>query len=130
MAKVNWVSAKDVKSQVESLVADLDLSYINPKHIYCFRSYGSVSRAYARIWGFPVIWQKALRKKPLYCLEVLSEKYDRLSDSEKRKVLIHELTHIPKNFSGALMPHIRRGKRSFHRRVDSLVDKLVNFGKL
>ena len=55
-------------------------------------------------------------------IEVLSEKFDRLNKLEQDKILLHELAHIPKNFSGSLLPHIRKkGKRNFEDRVHELV---------
>ena len=46
--------------------------------LLAIRSYGSKSRAIARIWAFPTIWQEALGIKPHYVIEVLSEKFDKL----------------------------------------------------
>jgi predicted metallopeptidase len=89
------------------------------------RSENSQTRAYARIWGLSKVWQQALKQKPAYIVEVISEKYDKLSNIEKDKVLLHELTHIPKNFSGSLVPHIRRGKRNFHRKVEDLYSRHI-----
>lgn len=94
--------------------------YVDPGRIVCMRSFGATSRARARIWGFPKIWQMALKTKPHYIIEVLSHHFDRLSDDDKTRVIIHELMHIPKNFSGALVPHRGRYKRIDHRTVEVL----------
>ncbi|MCL4353507.1 metallopeptidase [Patescibacteria group bacterium] len=108
--KLEWEEAKDVKIKINKILSVLDLPYINPKRIYCYRTEGSKSRAYARIWSFPKIFQHALDLEPAYVIEVLSKYYDGLDDSEQTKVLIHELLHIPKNFSGALLSHRTRGR--------------------
>ncbi|PIS09621.1 metallopeptidase [Candidatus Beckwithbacteria bacterium CG10_big_fil_rev_8_21_14_0_10_34_10] len=108
--------APDIKKRIKEVLNSLDLGHIKGKMIVCFRSTGSTSRAMARIWSLPTIWQKALKTQPHYCIEVLSEKFDRLSKVEQTKVLIHELMHIPKTFSGALLPHRGRGKVKIDRR--------------
>ena len=120
--RVNWDNAEDIEKRIKFLVTKLQLDWVEPKRVYCFRSTGSKSRAYARIWGLSRVWQKALGRKPAYIIEVLAEKFDHLNNKEQDKILLHEIAHIPKNFSGALLPHTRsRGKRNFHDRVQELV---------
>jgi predicted metallopeptidase len=62
----------------------------------------------------PKIFQDALDIPPAYVIEVLSKYYDKLSADNQTKVLIHELLHIPKNFSGSLLPHSGRGRHIEH----------------
>ena len=113
---MDFQKAPDIQERLTSLIKKLDLAHIDPNRIVAFRSSGSRSRARARIWSFPRIWQMALGKKAHYCIEVLAEKFDHLSQADQTRVLIHELLHIPKNFSGALLPHRGRGNRRIDRR--------------
>lgn len=121
--KIIWKLAPDVKKRVIGLVKNLQIDWVKTGRIYTYRSVNSKTRAYARIWGLSGLWQRTLKVGPTYIIEVLSEHYDELTDGEKDKVLLHEITHIPKNFSGALVPHIRRGKRNFGKKVDELISK-------
>jgi predicted metallopeptidase len=109
-SKLNWEKASDVKKDIIKILKVLDMPYVKPSKIFCYRTQGSKSRSYARIWSFPKIFQDALQLEPAYVIEVLSKHYDRLNEEEKIKVLIHELLHIPKNFSGALIPHVTRSR--------------------
>jgi predicted metallopeptidase len=121
---VGWTNAPDIKKRVLYLKRTLNLNWLNTSRVYCFRSVNSRSRAQARIWGLSRIWQLALGCKPAYIIEVLSEKFDKLPTKNQDSVLLHELAHIPKNFSGSLLPHVRkRGKRNFNDRVKELVIK-------
>lgn len=53
-------------------------------------------RTVARIHGLGKIWQETLNSPPAYIIiEVISERYDRLTEEEKDKTLTHELLHIP-----------------------------------
>ncbi|MFA4982783.1 MAG: putative metallopeptidase [Candidatus Micrarchaeia archaeon] len=97
--------APDVEADVNGIVDALSYGHINGFRIICMRSKGATARAYARIWNLPHIWQKALDVGTFYIIEVLHEHYDPLPPEEKKRVLIHELLHIPKTFSGALRPH-------------------------
>jgi len=103
---LEYAEAPDVKRLVDEIVDSLGLFHIVPQFVYCYRSKGSKSRhTIARIHGLGKIWQDALRGQPAYIIEVISERYDWLSDENKEKTLIHELLHIPKGFSGGFRPH-------------------------
>lgn len=98
--------AKDVREDVEDLIASLSLGHIDPSRVICYRSTGSKSRrVVARCYALSKIWQDALKMPSHYIIEVISEHYDRLPEEERMKILIHELMHIPKCFGGGLRPH-------------------------
>lgn len=107
---LEWEEAEDIQADLEEILSVLDMPHIKNSRIFCFRTQGSTSRSYARIWSFPKIFQRALKVEPAYVIEVLAKYYDKLSHDDRKKVLIHELLHIPKNFSGALLPHRTRGR--------------------
>ncbi len=121
-SKLGWEKAPDVKRDVSEILNVLDLPYIKGSMIFCYRTSGSKSRSYARIWSFPKIFQDALGLEPAYVIEVLSKYYDKLGPEERIKVLIHELLHIPRNFSGALVPHVTQS-RHLHKAADMLFDE-------
>jgi len=103
---LEYVEASDVKRLVDEIVERLDLFHVVPQFVYCYRSKGSKSkRIVARIHGLSRMWQEALVRPPAYVIEVISERYDRLSEEEKEKTVIHELMHIPRGFSGGFRPH-------------------------
>ncbi len=103
---LRYEEAPDVKRLVVEIVDSLDLFHVVPQSVYCYRSKGSKSRStVARIHGLSRIWQEVLLRSPAYVVEVISERYDSLSNEEKEKILIHELLHIPKGFSGGFRPH-------------------------
>ncbi len=111
--------ASDVEKTVSDIVDTLSYGHINEFRLICMRSRNATANAYARIWNLPDIWQKALGVSAFYIIEVVSQHYDPLPQEKKEKVLIHELLHIPKTFSGALRPH--RGKVKINERtVDEL----------
>ncbi len=109
--------ALDVQFMLDELLEHLSLDNVITSRIICMRSRKAQVRAYARIWSLPEIWRNALEINPFYVIEVVSEHYDSLSEEEKKKVLIHELLHIPKKFTGGLVPHKNRGR--------TIDDKLV-----
>lgn len=107
---LEWQNAIDVKKDINKVLKVLGLTYVKSSRIFCYRTNGSKSKSYARIWAFPKIFQNALGLEPAYVIEVLSKHYDKLDEDEQKMVLIHELLHIPKNFSGALIPHRTRSR--------------------
>lgn len=122
-SKFNWQDAPDIKMRVLTLMEGLHLDYLLGERLFFYRSQGSKARAYARTWGLPKIWQNALHTEPAYIIEVISGYFDKLSPREQDKVLLHEISHIPKNFSGALIPHTRHGKSSFKGKLEDLIDQ-------
>lgn len=117
---IEWVDAPDISKRVKHLIKHLGVDY-QTSRIICFRSTSAKTRAYARIWGLSRVWQLALKIKPAYVLEVVSEKFDRLDQDEKDKILLHEIAHIPMNFSGALIPHRRSGPGNFHDKLKRMI---------
>lgn len=126
---MEFKKAPDIDRRIRNILTVVELPYIDPRRVICFRSWDSTSRARARIWSFPRVWQMALNRKPHYIIEVLSERFDKLSDDDQTRVLIHELMHIPKNFSGALLPHRGRGDRRIdHRTVETYFNQYKSRG--
>jgi predicted metallopeptidase len=118
---MDFLPAPDIHKQLRLITKKLDLNHIDPARLICFRSHGSTSRARARIWSLPRVWQLGLNLRAHYIIEVISHYFDSLSADDQTRVLIHELMHIPKNFSGALLSH-RHGRhhRIDHRSVEAL----------
>lgn len=123
--RIEWRNAPDIKQRIRYLAKESGVEWIIHSRVFTYRSVNSKTRAYARTWGLPGLWQRALKVKPGYIIEVISEHFDKLSESDRDKVLLHEITHIPRNFSGALIPHIRHGKRNFRGQVDELINRYL-----
>ncbi|MBI2031098.1 MAG: metallopeptidase [Candidatus Levybacteria bacterium] len=116
---MEWQEASDIKNKLKKIINVINLPHVKLSRIYCYRSSGSKSKSYARIWSMPKVFQLALGIEPAYVIEVLSKHYDKLDPDNQIKVLIHELLHIPKNFSGSLLSHKGR-----NRHLGSLANKL------
>ena len=80
----------------------------------------------ARCHALSRIWQKALNIKAVYIIEVISERFDKFSEEEKTKTLIHELMHIPKSFGGGFIHHNMVNERN----IDKLYKMLVENERL
>lgn len=110
-ARYEYEVAPDVQARLETIVRLLpdDFPHVDVRRVICYRSRGSTARIYARIWSLPSIFSHALGVEPHYVIEVV-EAFDRANVDDQDKTLLHELMHIPKTFSGALVPHKCFGK--------------------
>jgi predicted metallopeptidase len=101
---IKYHRAPDIKLRIIELAKDFN--NVNADRVYCFRSSGSAAeRVLARIWSFPKIWQLALYMEPRYVIEIIGERFDPLPKEKQDEILIHELMHIPKKFTGGLRKH-------------------------
>ena len=97
--------AGDLQEKAEE-ISKLLFPHVDLNNVKCFRSRGTSTRnTIARCHGLGKIMQKAIGIKAIYCLEFLSERFDKLNDEEKTKTIIHELMHIPKSFGGGFKHH-------------------------
>ncbi len=122
---MNWEDAPEIKTRLDQILVSLELPHILAHRLIVFRSHGSTGRAIARIWSLPRVWQQALSLTPHYVIEVISERFDKLSKDDQDRTLIHELMHIPKTFSGALVSHRGRSHRIDRRSVEVLYQKYL-----
>ena len=84
----------------------LDFSHVRPERICCLKSSGtSTRRTIARIHSLSKVMQLALDDAPFYAIELLSEKFDKLSQEDQLKTIVHELMHIPASFGGGFRHH-------------------------
>lgn len=105
MAMIKYGRAEDIEAKAKSIAMKLGISHDFSRIVF-MRSTGSKSRrTLARCHALPRIMQAALDTKAHYVIEVVSENFDKLSEAEKTKTLIHELLHIPKSFGGGFRHH-------------------------
>jgi len=103
---IKYFEAPEIKEKVDQLAEECEFYHVVPQFVYCVRSKGSKARrTIARIHGLGKLWQGVLNMPPAYTIEVISEIYDKMSDEDREKTLVHELMHIPGGFSGGFRPH-------------------------
>jgi predicted metallopeptidase len=96
----------EITTKFRDIVEKLEMKHVDVNRVICMRSHGSGSaRTIARCYALSKIWQLALNTKAHYIIEVISEKYDRLSEADKEKTMIHEILHIPNCFGGGFKHH-------------------------
>ena len=92
--------------KTKELISKLEMTHIMPERVVVFKSQGSQSRrTIARIHTMPKIIQLGLNQPAFYAIELISERFDKQSEEEKLKTLIHELMHIPHSFNGGFRMH-------------------------
>jgi len=124
---IRYELADDIGAKLKDILRKLQMAHVDGSRVVCVRSKGSKStRLIARCHGLSRIMQQALNEKPHYVIEVVSERFDKLSKEEQTKVLIHELMHIPYSFGGgfrAHRPHVTRKK------VERMYKQFVKVGQ-
>jgi predicted metallopeptidase len=117
---IRYEVAGDIQKRFVDIVCTLNLDHIDLERVVCVRSYGSsTKRVIARCHGTSKVLQIAMGMKAFYVLEFLSERFDKLDDTEQEETIIHEMMHIPKNFGGGFRhhDHVSEGNvKSIHRR--------------
>ena len=121
---IRYELGEDIGSKIKDILHKLQMTHVDGSRVACVRSKGSKSkRIIARCHGLSRIMQLALNQKPHYVIEVVSERFDKLSKEEQTKVLIHELMHISHSFGGGFRshkPHVTQKK------VERMYKKFVN----
>jgi predicted metallopeptidase len=103
---IEYERAPDIDKKAGEIVDKLGMKHVDLSRVWFMRSSGSESRyTLARIHVLPRIMQKALGIPAQYVIEVITEKFDRLSEEDKTKTIIHELMHIPESFGGGFRHH-------------------------
>jgi len=95
-----------MSSKMHEIILKLCMNNVDENRVACFRSKGSSTRnVIARCHGLSKIQQLAMKTNAFYAIELISENFDKLSEEQKIKTLIHELMHIPQNFGGGFRHH-------------------------
>ena len=97
--------APDIQRIAEEMSRML-FPHVKIGRVMCFRSYGTSSRnTVARCHALGKLMQKAMGTEAFYALEFLSERFDKMSQEDQIKTVLHELMHIPKTFGGGFKHH-------------------------
>jgi predicted metallopeptidase len=119
---IKYEIADDLMARIYDIAKTLGMEHIKLSGVYAIRSYGSgSSRTLARCHALSKIWQLALNINAVYLIEVISERFNKMSREEQDKVLIHELLHIPLSFGGGFKHHDFVNERN----VEKLYQKYV-----
>jgi len=112
---IRYEKAFDIQEKVNEIAMRL-FPHVRLDSVACLRSFGSTSRGtIARCYALGKAMQLALGRKGFYLIEVISERFDKLSEDEQIKTLIHELMHIPKSFGGGFKFHNVVNEKNVHK---------------
>ncbi len=118
--------APDVEEIARNVILLLGLNHIDIRRLGFIRSYGSKSNAIARCHALSKALQVGLQEPAGYVIEVISERYDKLSEEEKIKTIIHELLHIPKTFGGGFRHHDYVNRRRVNKLYKEYMKKFIS----
>jgi predicted metallopeptidase len=120
---IRYELAPEIESKLKRISRKLKMDHIDLDRVKGVRSYGSTGKGIiARCHALPKVMQLALGIDAHYVIEILTENYERLSQEEQIKILIHELMHIPETFGGGFRMHKDHVTR---KNVEKLYRKLV-----
>ena len=120
---MKYEDAPDLKARMNEIVQVLGFSHVDLDRVECLRGFGSSSRGtIARCHALGKAMQLALGRKGFYIIEVISERFDKMSEEEQIKTLIHELMHIPKSFGGGFKFHNVVNDRNVHKEYQRYID--------
>tara|TARA_Y100000310_G_scaffold334097_1_gene413026 strand:- start:6739 stop:7113 length:375 start_codon:yes stop_codon:yes gene_type:complete len=89
-----------------NLSRQLELEYIDLDRVVVIESQGSkTKRTIARIHALGKVMQLGMGQKAFYTIELITERFNKMSKEEKIKTIIHELMHIPASFGGGFRHH-------------------------
>jgi predicted metallopeptidase len=102
---IKYEKAQDMQIMMTEL-ANMLFPHVKLDSVICLRSFGSKSRGtIARCHAMGRAMQVAMDRKGFYVIEVIHERFDRMSQEDQIKTMIHELMHIPKSFGGGFIHH-------------------------
>jgi len=102
---MKYIYSPELQEKAEDFCRVL-LPHVKINRIKCFRSFGtSTKRTIARCHALGKVMQKAMSTDAFYVLEFLAERFDKMTQQDKEKVVLHELMHIPKSFGGGFKHH-------------------------
>ena len=119
MSRLKFERAPEgLKQLMHDMVSTLpEFKHIDPERVHLIFS-NSQTRVLAYCHQMSKRYQFAMNLEPNYVIELIARNWTRLSSEEKAKVIIHELYHIPRTFSGNLRNH-KRGFTSHGRQTEN-----------